>query len=77
MSAKKKVVPLDMGARLRLIEITYNEVTPEDEKKALRVLEKNNAMDLVGLLGLPVPQVTNPESGTDTNVPVQVVPGPV
>ena len=65
------------GARLQMIEKTYPDATPEEESKVLRLLESRNALDLVGMLGLVIPQVTNPESESDIETPVPVVPEPV
>ena len=66
-----------LGVRLQMIEKTYPDATPEEELKVLRLLESRNALDLAGMLGLMIPQVTNPESENDIETPVPVVPEPV
>ena len=57
----------DTAAKMRMIMQSYGEPTPEQEATVLRILEKNDAMDLVPVLGL---QVTYSESRNDTKVAV-------
>ena len=60
----------DFATKMRMIDNSVPPPTPEDEARAIRYLERSGHEDLAPMLGLVVPQVTNPESSSDTKVAV-------
>ena len=63
----KTGTPFELSEKMRRINTSYGPATPEEEQKAVRVLQQYDCLDLAPMLGL---QVTPASSDSDSKLPV-------